>query len=165
MPVLNGEYVSPYGKPQGLAARLLEWAERMATDRSLPWAGLGIIEDIKLAAKFFNSREFLEHLRVHGDGKQAQFAQELLDTVDTVEACESAVYVAGDRRDLGADGKWTDPPRAIEILAGQVDEQEAAAAKAEQDFADVRAVLVQTGALAADDTETPVADLLRALLS
>lgn len=165
MPVLNGEYVSPYGKPQGLAARLLEWAERMATDRSLPWAGLGIIEDLKLSAKVLNSREFLEHLRVHGDGEQAQFAQELLDMVDTVEACESAVYVAGDRRDLGADGRWTDPPRAIEILAGQVDEQEAAAAKAEQDFADVRAVLVQTGALAADDTETPVADLLRALLS
>ena len=89
MPVLNGEYVSPYGKPQGLAARLLEWAERMANDRSLPWAGLGIIEDIKLAAKFLNSREFLEHLRVHGDGEQARFAQELLDTVDTVDTTTS----------------------------------------------------------------------------
>lgn len=151
-------YESPHGKAPGLVARLLGWVDRMGTDRNLPWAGLGIIGDIKLAAQILNSREFLENLRTHGTPDEAEWAQILLADLDTLEAVESAVYTAGSRRDLGPDGQWTDPPRAIEILAEQ-------ATEAERDYRAVRDVLVSTGALSADDTETPVADLVRALLS
>lgn len=45
-------YVSPHGKPEGLRKRLEYWAERMSTDPSLPWAGLGIIADIRAAIEF-----------------------------------------------------------------------------------------------------------------
>lgn len=37
-----------YGKPEGLRERLEDWVERMSKDKSLPWAGLGIIDDLKL---------------------------------------------------------------------------------------------------------------------
>lgn len=42
-------YESPHGKPEGLRKRLDDWARRMSNNDSLPWAGLRIIEDIKLA--------------------------------------------------------------------------------------------------------------------
>jgi hypothetical protein len=42
-------YKSPYGKAEGLADRLEQWAERMSMDKTLPWAGLGIIMDLRAA--------------------------------------------------------------------------------------------------------------------
>ena len=39
-----------YGKHEGLRERLLDWANRMSNDKSWPWVGLGIIDDIELAA-------------------------------------------------------------------------------------------------------------------
>jgi hypothetical protein len=43
-------YESKFGKAEGLADRLDEWAARVSHDKSLPWIGLGIIADIRAAA-------------------------------------------------------------------------------------------------------------------
>lgn len=43
-------YESPYGKAEGLADRLEEWVTRISRDKTLPWPGLGIIDDIRAAA-------------------------------------------------------------------------------------------------------------------
>lgn len=148
-------YVSPYGKPRGLAARLADWAERMGSDRQLPWAGTGIIGDLKLAAQVLNKREWLEMLRLSSDPDAHRFATEALADDETLEAVQDAAdrAQASNEKYSGAD-----PVAVIE----QLDE---AALAARRDYAAVRDVLVQAGALADDDTETPVADLLRALLA
>ena len=133
-------YRSPYGQWSGLIERLGGWAQRMSTDRTLPWAGTGIIKDIELAMRFLNAREFLEHLRVHGPDDQRAFAADAIEALDTTEAAESAVYNA-------------------DFNLGKA----ARAATAENE--EVRELLVSLGALADDDTETAIPDLLRALLS
>lgn len=148
-------YVSPYGKPRGLAARLVNWAGRMATDRSLPWAGTGIIEDLKLAGYVLNKREWLEKLHLSDDPDAQRFAAEALADDETLEAVQDAADRAQASNEPHA---GADPVAIIE----QLDEN---ALAARRDYAAVRDVLVQAGALADDDTETPVADLLRALLS
>lgn len=148
-------YVSPYGSPRGLAARLADWAVRMGTDRNLPWAGLGVIEDLKLAAQILNKREWLEKLHLSDDPDAQRFAAEALADDETLEAVQDAA----DRAQASAEKySGADPVAVIE----QLDE---AALAARRDYAAVRDVLVQAGALADDDTETPVADLMRALLA
>lgn len=149
-------YDPRYGELRGLVDRLGEWAQRMKTDRSLPWAGTGIIKDIEAAMKHLNSREFLENLRVTGTGDEPQYATEALEALDTVEAAENAVYNAD--FDLGEGGSYTDPPKAIEIL-----DKAATAATTENEA--IRDILVEIGALGAQDNETSVPDLLRALLA
>lgn len=148
-------YVSPYGKPRGLAARLSQWASRMGTDRSLPFAGLGVIGDIKLAAQVLNKREGLEKLLLSDDPDAQRFAREALCDDETLEAVQDAVD-----RAHGSPEPYSgaDPVAVIE----QLDE---AVLAARRDYEAVRNVLVQAGALADDDKETPVADLLRMLLS
>lgn len=148
-------YVSPYGKPRGLAARLSQWASRMGTDRSLPWAGLGIIEDLRLAAQVLNKREWLEKLYLSDDPEAQRFAAEALADDETLEAMQDAA----DRAQASTEPySGADPVAVIE----QLDE---AVLAARRDYEAVRDVLVQAGALADDDKETPVADLLRMLLS
>jgi len=44
-------YESRFGKREGLKERLAEWAETLSHDNRYPWAGLGIIADLKLAAE------------------------------------------------------------------------------------------------------------------
>ncbi len=141
-------YTSPYGKPRGLAQRLDEWAGRMGTDRSLPWAGLGIIGDLELAASILNRREWLESLRLSDDPEAQRFAAELLDDVDEWEAAEDA---AAHIKSLPGEPHALPPVDTIERL----DAENAA----------VRDVLVSCGALAPGDKDTPIADLVRALLS
>ena len=158
-------YESPYGRAAGLAARLSEWITRVGQDRTLPWVGLGLVGDMRMAVKFLSSREFLEYLRIHGDAEQADHARDLLASLDTVEAVEDAVYRAADKRDLGPDAGYTDPPRAVELLADDAQRCEARAAESERRFNALRDVLVETGALHPDDTDTPLDDLLRALLA
>ncbi len=53
-------YVSPYGKPDGLAARLDQWAETLSKDNRYPWAGLGLIADLKLAATTLEKKPVME---------------------------------------------------------------------------------------------------------
>lgn len=144
-------YESPHGKPRGLALRLADWAERMGRDRGLPWAGLGIIGDLKLAAGILNKREWLEAMRLSDDPEAQRFAVELLDDADEHEiAIDAADHVRG----LPDEPHALPPVETIEKLDARA-----------VDYGRVRDVLVQTGALADDDTETPVADLVRALLS
>ena len=140
-------YESPFGKPRGLVGRLADWADRMGKDRSLPWAGLGIIEDLRLMVQVLDKREWLEAMRLSDDPDAQRFARELLADNETVEAAEGAAYNAHHVSDEAAD----DPVRAIEELDARL--------------VRIRGVLVSTGALADDDTETDLADLLRALLS
>lgn len=144
-------YVSPYGKPAGLPERMAAWVDRMKTDRSLPFAGMGILEDCKLAARILNSREFLDWLRVNGTTEQADFAGEILRDLETLDAADDAArHVEG----LPDEPHALDPVATIEKLD-----------KRAVDYEAVRGVLIDCGALGEDDTETPVADLIRALLS
>lgn len=155
MSLLAPGYVSPYGKPRGLAARLLKMAGRMSTDRTLPWAGTGIIEDLKMAAQVLNKREWLEKLRLSDDPDAQRFAAEALADEELLDAAYDA---AGHVKGLPDEATALDPVETIEKL-------DAATVAARRDYTAVRDVLVGLGALADDDTETPVADLLRALLS
>lgn len=143
-------YVSPHGKPAGLAHRLAEWAERMGSDKGLPWAGLGIIGDLQLASRILNKREWLEAMRLSDDPEAQAFAAELLADNETYEAAEDA---AAHVRGLPDEPHALDPVETIEKLDRRA-----------QDYERVRAVLVDAGALADDDEETPVADLVRALM-
>lgn len=43
-------YDRQYGKREGLAARLLEHIERLGKDKTLPWVGLGLIDDLRAAS-------------------------------------------------------------------------------------------------------------------
>lgn len=153
-----------YGKLPGLRARLVDWHDRLRKSGSgIPaigdaaagsfWGGL--IADLGAVMQILNLREFAEHLRVNGDETQRRFAGEILAADETLEA----VQCAADRADaLEGVEQGTDPVRVIELL-----DEKARAATCDYDA--VRRVLVDVGALGADDTDTPVADLVRALLS
>lgn len=43
-------YDRQYGKREGLAERLIEHIKRLGTDRTLPWVGLGLIDDLYAAS-------------------------------------------------------------------------------------------------------------------
>jgi hypothetical protein len=138
-----------YGDAPGLLQRLAKWRDMMCTNRGLPWHGLGFIKDLELVMKLLNLREYAEWLKVHGDDEQRQFADEIMADQETLDAVRQATHDAG-YRDVD------DPVRAVELLAEECNAQR---------FNAMRQVLIDTGALAADDEETNEADLLRALLS
>lgn len=140
-------YVSPHGCLVGLRDRLQEWVDRMGRDRSLPWAGLGIVKDLEVVVQLLNLREFAEHLRVNGTPQEQAFAQDILADQETLEAVRQACDTAGYRDE-------PDPVRAVERL----DDDSRLGDK-------LRNVLVDVGALEATDTETDLPALLRALLS
>lgn len=142
-------YASPYGKAAGLADRLAMWRDRLATDRTVTWFGTGLIADLELAMRLLDLREYAEWLKLHGPPEHQAFADDILSDQDTVDSVRQAVDTAGYRH-------VSDPVKAVEML----DEE----SRGER-IADVRKVLVDMGALAADDLETNLPDLLRALLS
>lgn len=43
------EETRPYGKLDGLEKRLAYWAKQLSHDKSFPWVGLGLIDDLKAA--------------------------------------------------------------------------------------------------------------------
>lgn len=139
-------YVSPHGHLAGLRERLLRWCDRLGRDRSLPWAGLGIVNDLEVVVQLLNMREFAEWLRTNGDPAHARFADEIIEAQD---ALADAGYQA---------------PALADNVQGLDDENRQNEAQA-MVLGDVRQVLVEYGALASDDRETPLPDLLRALLS
>ena len=140
-------YVSPHGHLSGLRDRLAKWVERMGRDRSLPWVGLGVVNDLEVTLQLLNLREFAEWLRVNGPPEQQGFAADILADQETLEAVRQAADMAGYRDE-------PDPVRVVERLDDEVRALDA-----------MRAVLVEKGALANDDYDTPLPDLLRALLS
>lgn len=144
-----------YGAPAGMRARLANWQRILTRDRSLPWVGTGLIEDLRTTMQLLNLREFAEWLRVHGPAEHREFAEEILRNEEYVEAVDDAA-----ERVQAIDGRpfILHPAATITAL-----DEKALAARADYDA--VRDVLVECGALADDDEETPVADLLRALLA
>ncbi len=143
-------YVSPFGKIKGLASRLAKWPKQLG-HHGYPWVGTGIIKDLELAAQILNRREWLEALRVSDDPAAQEFAAELLDDDEELDAVyDAARHVQGlPRADSDRD--------AVETIE-QLD-------KVATDYEGVRSLLVEMGVLEADDRTTPVADLLRVVLS
>lgn len=139
-------YVSPHGHLVGLRGRLRRWVERVGTDRSLPWVGLGLVADLEVLMRLLNLREFAEWLKLHGPAEHQAFADDILRDQETIEAVHDALKHAG--HDV------IDPVQGVEALDDEVRQVDA-----------IRQVLVDTGALAADDQDTKLPDLLRALLS
>lgn len=152
---MTGGYVSPYGKPRGLASRLAEWAGRMGADTTLPWAGLGIIEDLKLAATILNKREWLEKLRLSDDPDAQRFAAEALEDIDELETAETAAeHVQG----------LPDEKHALPAVE-TIERLDAEAVKGQRAMREIRDLLEAQGVV---DEATPTDDLpgiLRALLS
>lgn len=152
-------YVSPYGKLPGLAVRIAEWRARLSnTARHVPsngeapanafWGGL--IADLGAVMQILDLREFAEHLRVNGTAEQRAFADEILRNEETLEAVDQAIGSAGLTN--------FDPPAAVETLARERD----AAVQADRSM---REFLAEQGVLADGDVSTPLAPLLRMLLS
>lgn len=141
-------YVSPYGKIAGLRERLAKFRERLCTDRSLPFLGMGIVADLEVVVRLLSVQEFVDDLRTKGDEEQARWADELAGLIDTADEHEQLI---------------ADIERTVRVEPDQ--EYAAAIEQAAGEAKAIRQVLEETGALAADDTETDVPALLRALLS
>lgn len=137
--------MTEYGTPGGLAERLRGWIDRLSRDKTLPWPGLGIIRDLEMALQLLNMREFAEWLRDKGDPAHGRFADEIIEA-------QNLLADAGHRS-----GTLADSVESLDF------ENRDAIAKALV-LADVRKVLVDTGCLSADDHDTPLPDLVRALL-
>lgn len=45
------EDMRPFGKPEGLGKRLAAWANQLSCDTRLPRVGIGLIDDIREAAR------------------------------------------------------------------------------------------------------------------
>lgn len=147
-------YVSPYGKPRGLRRRLAEWADKMGSDRSLPWAGLGIIGDLKLAASILNKREWLEAMRLSNDPDAQRFAAELLADDESLDAAWNAAEHA---KALPKGTDTLDPVAVTEAL-------DAEAVAAQRIVRAVRAGLERNGLADENTPDEMLADLLGVLL-
>lgn len=146
----EGGYISPHGKLPGLTDRLAAWADRFGTDRTLPWAGLGIIEDLKLAAQLLNLREFAEWVRVNGKPEHRQWADDILRLDETSDAVEGALSKAGLVN--------YDPPAAVELLERERDDARARVRS-------IRLVLERLGLVNDDTLDADLPDLLGMLLA
>lgn len=40
-----------FGKPENIEKRLAMWVNGLSTNKALPWAGLGLIDDLKCACR------------------------------------------------------------------------------------------------------------------
>lgn len=49
-----------FGMPEGLARRLNTWANQLSTNKSYPWVGTGLIDDLKCAASQLGAPSFAE---------------------------------------------------------------------------------------------------------
>lgn len=139
-------YVSPHGHLAGLRERLGRWVDRMGRDRSLPWVGLGLVNDLEVVLQLLNMREYAEWLRTNGDPAHARFADEIIDAQDALAVAGYQGPSLGENVD-GLDNENRENEKQALVLD------------------DMRKVLVEYGALAPDDRATPLPDLLRALLS
>ena len=50
-------YISPHGKAAGLSERLLKFADTLSKNKSYPWLGLGLIDDLRAAAAIVEGKE------------------------------------------------------------------------------------------------------------
>lgn len=106
-------YVSPYGQPRGLRSRLGRIEKGLRLDRSYPWLGTGIIEDLRLVMALLDKREWLEAMRLSDDPDAQRFAAELLADDEAYEAAnDAAAHVGG----LPKEPHALDPVETIEKL-------------------------------------------------
>ncbi len=134
------------GAPPRLVERLrVFYAELQPLYRHPNGFPLQGMADLELVMQLLDLREFADWLRTHGAPDQTRCAADIISQVDTIDALDDAVAYAG--------GLATsdDPVKALEDMTG--------------DLRGVRDVLVSVGALEAQDYDTPLPDLLRALLA
>jgi hypothetical protein len=48
-------YERHFGEPEGIEKRLVAWRRQLALDRSYPWIGTGILDDLVCAAKLLGA--------------------------------------------------------------------------------------------------------------
>lgn len=53
-------YQPQFGSTDGLERRLAYWANQLSRDKSFPWVGTGIVEDLKLASATLGAPPFDE---------------------------------------------------------------------------------------------------------
>lgn len=151
-------YVSPYGKPRGLRARLAKHRATLS-DRSFPWHGTGLIDDMELIMAILDKREWLEAMRLSDDPDAQRFADELLDDDETNKAVQSAADQV--RTKIPNVNTKITPHRAPSYdPVATIEHLDEAAAKAQAAVASMRRTLEQAGVV---DDETPD-DMLPALL-
>lgn len=50
-----------FGKRDGLEKRLAMWANQLSRDKQYPWVGLGLIDDLKCAAREMGGNPDMEY--------------------------------------------------------------------------------------------------------
>lgn len=153
-PLPSPGYVSPYGKPRGLRARLVQHRATLGS-HSVPWTGLGLVADVDLIMQILNKREWLETMHKSDDPDAQRFAAELLADDETLDAAWNAAEHA---RALPKDTDTLDPVAVTEAL-------DEAATKAQATNRSIRLVLEQAGVADDETTDEELPDLLRALLA
>jgi len=53
-------YDRKFGQAEGLRERLVMWADRLGKDKSFPWMGTGLIDDLRAAAGQPKKSEIVE---------------------------------------------------------------------------------------------------------
>lgn len=144
------DYVSPFGKFDGLFQRLLRWRAQLRRPGShRPFYG-GMAADLEVILRLLSLREFGEFLRTHGEGENSEWGDQILALLD-----ETDDY----------DGLRDDIERVVPVKEGQ---QYAEAvediAKRALKYDIIRATLINAKVLNADDTDTDLADLIRLLM-
>lgn len=49
-------YINPHGKAAGLSQRLNRFADGLCQDRRYPWAGTGLVDDLRAAAALIDGK-------------------------------------------------------------------------------------------------------------
>lgn len=133
------------GGIRGLPQRMAEWLS-LANTPGTAWLGQGRHKDLELIVRLLSLNEFGQFLRTHSDAELAQWGLEVL------EAAEAADELEALQDDIDQALPNAPTYHGAVVIAGET-------------ISSVRAVLVHAGALAEDDTETPIAGLVAALLS
>lgn len=146
-------YVSPYGKPAGLRARMAAHRKLLGTP-GFPWHGLGLVADLELVMRFLDCDEWLEAVRTGPDTELAALASDLMADRETLDAAYNAMQHVKGVETHDND----DPVSVIEALDKAATENEAFGRR-------IRDTLEQLGIVDDDTPDEQVPDLLRALLA
>jgi hypothetical protein len=144
-------YVFRYGRLVGLTERMAALCKRCRENDGRPFVGLGIIADLELVMRLLNLREYAEWLQVHGDDDQRRWAADIIDLQDRDEDNEQCFADIERVVPVGDDQPYAEAVGDVARKAVQYDV--------------VRAILVNVGAIAPDDTAADVPGMIRALLS
>ncbi len=144
-----------YGTPEGLPARLADWLERMNSNRSLPWHGLGFVNDLRCVMRLLSLPEFAAWLRTHPSPQLHEWAEPVAEAVDAM----------ADLEDL--QGKIDDQPTPGGIEPDKETYEEAVERLGDEarELDNIRDELVRLGVLAEGDTSTKPSQLLGLLFA